>query len=61
MTQNNLNLIQDNLKSQSLTLKLTQPVDISTFEIQWMPLNGLTLGQTITDPINQMITISDEL
>ncbi len=23
--------------------------------VQWTPLNGITLGQTITDPINQMI------
>ncbi len=23
-----------------------------------MPLNGITLGQTLTDPINRMITIS---
>jgi hypothetical protein len=27
--------------------------------IQWMPLNGIALGQTIIDPINRMITISE--
>ncbi len=26
--------------------------------IQWTPLNRITLGQTITDPINRMIKIS---
>jgi hypothetical protein len=26
--------------------------------IHWAPLNGITLGQTITDPINRMIPIS---
>jgi hypothetical protein len=25
---------------------------------QWMPLNGISLSQTTTDPINQMITIT---
>ncbi len=24
-----------------------------------MPLNGITLGQALTDPINQMITITE--
>ena len=28
-------------------------------EIQWMLLNGITLSQTITDPINRMILISE--
>ena len=27
--------------------------------ILWVPLNGITLGQIITDPINQMIAISE--
>jgi hypothetical protein len=27
-------------------------------EIQWKPLNGITLGHTITDPFNQMMTIT---
>ncbi len=27
--------------------------------IQWTPLNGITLGQTITDPIKQMITLTE--
>jgi hypothetical protein len=26
--------------------------------MQWVPLNGITLGNTITDPINQMIKVS---
>ncbi len=28
------------------------------FALQWTPLNGITLGQTLTDPINQMMLIS---
>jgi hypothetical protein len=31
------------------------------FPIQWTPLNGITLGQTVTDPINRMITISEHI
>ncbi len=27
-------------------------------EVQWMSLNGITLGQTKTDPINEIITIT---
>jgi hypothetical protein len=30
-------------------------------ELQWTPLNGITMGQTITDPINRMILIANEL
>ncbi len=29
------------------------------FEIQWKPLNVITLGQIKSDMINQMITITD--
>ncbi len=28
-------------------------------EEQWTPLNGITLGQAITDLINQMITFTE--
>jgi len=28
-------------------------------ELQWTPLNGITLGQIQTDNINQMITINE--
>ena len=28
-------------------------------EIQWMPPNGITLSQTITDPFSRMILISE--
>ena len=28
-------------------------------DIQWTPLNGITLWQTITDPNNKMITITE--
>ncbi len=28
-------------------------------KLQWMPINGITLGQTVTDPINRMITITE--
>jgi hypothetical protein len=30
----------------------------SFIAINWTPLNGITLGLTITDPINRMITIT---
>ena len=29
--------------------------------IQWTPLNGITLGQTITDPFNRMIPITEHM
>ncbi len=29
--------------------------------IQWTPLNGITLGQTITDPFNRMIPITKHM
>ena len=30
------------------------------FEVQYMPLNVITLGQTESDYMNQMITITDD-
>jgi hypothetical protein len=33
-------------------------IQVIIFLIQWMPINGITLGQTITDPVNRMITIT---
>jgi len=30
----------------------------SGVDVQWTPLNGITLGQTTTDPINRMVLIS---
>jgi hypothetical protein len=29
--------------------------------VQWTPLNGITLGQAITDPFNQMIPITKHM
>jgi hypothetical protein len=29
--------------------------------IQWTPLNGITLGQTISDPFNRMIPITEHM
>jgi hypothetical protein len=34
-------------------------VNIINQKIQWTLLNEITLGQTITDPINQMILITE--
>jgi len=31
---------------------------VQVHAVHWMLLNGITLGQTITDPINQMVTIT---
>jgi hypothetical protein len=33
-------------------------IQVIIFLIQWTQINGITLGQTITDPINRMITIT---
>ena len=33
-------------------------LSISALDVQWMPLNGIILGQTINDTIDQMITIT---
>ena len=34
---------------------------VRSFLLQWTPLNGITLGQTITDPFNQMISITEHM
>jgi hypothetical protein len=36
------------------------PITVHYF-IQWTPLNGITLGQTIIDPFNQMIPITKHM
>jgi hypothetical protein len=30
-------------------------------KVQWMPLNWITLGQTITDPFNRMIPVTEHM
>ena len=36
----------------------TNKGNILFFQLQWTPLNGITFGHTITDPINRIITIT---
>ncbi len=36
-------------------------IDTNIVKVQWMPLNVITLGQTESDNINGMITLTDKI
>ncbi len=57
-----------NVKKEKLIYKnlikrffIKKTCDVYILLVQWTPLNGITLGQTISDPFNRMIPITEHV
>ncbi len=57
-----------NVKKEKLIYKnlikrffIKKTCDVYILLVQWTPLNGITLGQTISDPFNRMIPVTEHV
>jgi hypothetical protein len=64
----NIKQTSSNVKKEKLIYKnlikrffIKKTCDVYILFVQWTPLNGITLGQTISDPFNRMIPITEHV